>query len=67
MHGLKEACLGIEGVDRVPAWLEKWASLILEYIEIEHQQLPDALCALGRESETNMTSSEAEQLTKGQI
>jgi len=65
IHGLREACLGTEGVDRVPSWLEKWASLILEYIDMEHRLLPDALSMLSNESGAQMTHAEAKEHAKG--
>lgn len=42
-YQVKDACLGTQGVDRVPQWLEKWTALILQYVEMEFEQLPTAL------------------------
>ena len=34
------------GKGRVPAWLQKWVSLALEYVEMEQRLLPPALLAI---------------------
>ena len=48
-HGLRECALGGGGGQpRVPAWLEKWTALILEYVEEEQRLLPAQLLALPR-------------------
>ena len=45
--GLRECALGGSGGGpRVPAWLEKWASLVLEYVAEEQRLLPEQLLAL---------------------
>lgn len=43
-HGVKESALGsaADGT-RVPAWLEKWTSLVLKWTELELRLLPEAL------------------------
>ncbi|KAK9817177.1 hypothetical protein WJX72_010690 [[Myrmecia] bisecta] len=46
-HGLRECALGRHGTrERVPEWLEKWAALILEYVEEEEARLPNELLAV---------------------
>ena len=48
-HGLRECALGGGGGQpRVPAWLEKWTALILEFVEEEQGLLPAQLLALPR-------------------
>lgn len=57
--GVRDSCLGRRGLSpeeeaceggvmarRVPPWLEKWAALILHYVERERELLPKALLAL---------------------
>ena len=45
--GVRESCLGRHGTpDRVPAWLEKWAALVLRFVKLEKELLPAALLAL---------------------
>ena len=57
--GVRDSCLGRRGLTpeeeaakggvmarRVPPWLEKWAALILHYVERERDLLPQALLAL---------------------
>ncbi|KAK9830947.1 hypothetical protein WJX81_000882 [Elliptochloris bilobata] len=45
--GLRECALGGGGGGpRVPAWLEKWAALALEYVAEEQRLLPEQLLAL---------------------
>ncbi len=46
-HGVKDSALGTAAAgDRVPEWLEKWASLILRFVEEERALLPAQLCAI---------------------
>ena len=46
-HGIKGSALGWgTGGGRVPGWLEKWASLILRFVEEEQDLLPAQLCAI---------------------
>ena len=48
-HGLRECALGGGGGHaRVPAWLEKWTALVLEFVEEEQGLLPAQLLALPR-------------------
>jgi hypothetical protein len=57
--GLGSSCLGSrEDGTRVPNWLEKWTSLICEYLEIEETSLKEELLALDRYDET-LASAEA--------
>jgi hypothetical protein len=45
--GVGDAALGRPGTpDRVPAWLEKWAALVLRFVKEERERLPAALLAL---------------------
>ncbi|CAL8467814.1 g7352 [Coccomyxa elongata] len=45
--GLRECALGGGGGQpRVPAWLEKWTALILEFVQEEQRLLPEQLLAL---------------------
>ncbi len=45
--GLRECALGGGGGhSRVPAWLEKWTALILEFVQEEQRLLPEQLLAL---------------------
>lgn len=45
--GLKDAALGSESRGtRAPDWLQKWAALVLEYIEEEKALLPAELLAI---------------------
>lgn len=45
--GVRESVLGRKGTpERVPAWLEKWAALVLEFIEEERLLLSEQLCTL---------------------
>ena len=45
--GLRECALGGGGGQpRVPAWLEKWTALILEFAQEEQRLLPEQLLAL---------------------
>lgn len=45
--GLRECALGGGGGGpRVPAWLEKWAALALEFVAEEQRLLPEQLLAL---------------------
>uniref|UniRef100_A0A061R538 Putative histone-lysine n-methyltransferase atxr3-like isoform x1 n=1 Tax=Tetraselmis sp. GSL018 TaxID=582737 RepID=A0A061R538_9CHLO len=41
-HGLRSAALGRPG-ERVPGWLAKWLSLVLEFCEAERELLPSSL------------------------
>lgn len=43
-YGIGESCLGsVERGDRVEPWLEKWAALICEYLELEEACLKEEL------------------------
>lgn len=43
-HGVKDAALGaVSDGSRIPAWLEKWTSLVLQWTERELKLLPEAL------------------------
>ena len=44
-HGLRTHALRPKGA-ALPSWLVKWAALVLEYIELEVEQLPPRLLAL---------------------
>jgi hypothetical protein len=45
--GLRECALGGGGGQpRVPAWLEKWTALILDFVQEEQRLLPEQLLAL---------------------
>ena len=45
--GLKDAALGSKARGtRAPDWLQKWAALVLEYIEEERSLLPAELLAI---------------------
>ena len=63
-HGLRAACLG-RGNDRVPPWLEKWAALILEFIEEEYCLLPDALQSNTQDSQPSATTVHVKEQAKG--
>ena len=65
-HGLREACLGRDD-DRVPPWLEKWAALILEFIEEEYRLLPDALQSNAQDSQPSATTVHVHEQAKGTI
>lgn len=46
-HGIKDSALGSAAAeDRVPAWLEKWAALVLCFVEEESALLPPQLCGI---------------------
>ena len=50
--GLGSSCLGSrKDGTRVPAWLEKWTSMICEYLEIEETSLKEELVSMKRYDE----------------
>ncbi len=52
--GLGSSCLGSrEDGTRVPAWLEKWTSMICEYLEIEETSLKEELLSMKRYDEAS--------------
>lgn len=50
-HGIKLHVLKFDdkGEEMIPDWLMKWAALVLEFIEYEYQQLPNALIKKAKE------------------
>ncbi len=52
--------------ERAPLWLEKWAALVLEFIEEERRLLPDQLCSL-QLPYASYTRSAAEVEAKGAV
>jgi hypothetical protein len=65
-YGIGESCLGSdERGDRVEPWLEKWASLICEYLELEEACLKDEL--LNRDPFKSYTEATAAAEAKGVV
>ncbi len=65
-YGIGESCLGCdERGDRVAPWLEKWAALICEYLELEEACLKDEL--LNRDPYKSYTEATAAAEAKGVV
>lgn len=66
-RGVGESALrGRSRTARVPEWLEKWAALIMEYVELEQALLPEDLLAL-RPPYATYTPASAAAEAKGSI
>ena len=64
--GLGSSCLGsVDDKTRVPSWLEKWTSLICEYLELEEMCLKEEL--LHKDPYKLYTEAAAEAEAKGVI
>ena len=64
-RGVGESALrGRSRTARVPTWLEKWAALIMEYVETEQALLPQELLAL-RPPYATYTAASAAAEAKG--
>jgi hypothetical protein len=57
-NGLKNSCLG-----KAPAWLKKWASLVLEYLEFEEAKYPEYFSEPGVKLEDIKIDAELQKLS----
>ena len=65
--GMKDCALAWgPGKSRVPAWLRKWVSLCLEYVELEQTLLPAQLLAIPPPL-GNFTAETASSQAKGEL
>ncbi|KAG7667610.1 hypothetical protein Ndes2437B_g07622 [Nannochloris sp. 'desiccata'] len=65
-YGIGESCLGsVERGDRVEPWLEKWAALICEYLDLEEACLKEEL--LNKDPYKSYTEATAAAEAKGVV